>query len=892
MLLSSTKINQLSVPIAESSNPVEKSSNIRAMYPTNPPTPTSRSIPNPYSYTNPLIQDLRNRTGASTRELSTSTDFRPVSSKSFSSSALRDRPGITNESWRNLQAAESQHISTPAYSSDTTTALLSNSSNIFTRTQPSQLLEPPQSVPSKLTLAEQESSLIDDMLYVLGGTDGVYVLSDRAARVTRDGLTAHTASPQDLVFTIDGDIDSSLASLAQLITPLATHYNIVQHYVDTRSSYKYGRVCQAIAASMRGLLKEYFVLISQLERQARIDPTFSLQQLWYHVSPTMATMKTLAALTEALRDAETPSASAASEARLKGEKEPLRLGGLMLTVLVDRMNKLGGDLATRTLYIHILRSASMPFFDMMRKWIHRGDLDDDYNEFMVQENRKHSKANLPTDILDAYWSQRYVIREGSVPPFLEKWADKILIAGKYWNVIRECGGNPEEEGKNFGEIREEVDTSDATSVDGLLGAIGAFGLVGEIETAYLSANRLLLRRLINDEHLMDRIRSIKRFFLLDQSDFITHFFDLASTELAKPATEVSVSRLQNLFDLSIRNPAGVGANDPYRDDLKVELSRTTLVDMVLRISTIRGDPPGGSQTERIKENAWSSIEPVHRAVLTGLDAFNLTLTPNFPVTLVLNLRALTMYQLLFRHLMQCKHVERSLSSLWSEQNSEKAQMWGLKNRSTAPAPSTRDSSRTRNGPLDKSDQIFETRMHTLRAQMLDFIRQVLYYVCFEVIEPNWRAMEDSLLRAKTVDELLKLHEGFLETCLKECMLTQESLLKIFNKLSVTTLYFCSFAEWHNRNRRQNATLGSGLNPVFVFPEFLLPPSSPNLARSLALSTPYSEVNTLDKFETTFVVTVQLLIDALRFFASTETARLGSLVSRMDYNQFYSRHNTR
>ncbi|KAJ3336547.1 Gamma-tubulin complex component 2 [Gonapodya sp. JEL0774] len=901
MLSSSNKFNQQR---PNTQAPIGKSSDSAIMF------PSSSNNPRAAYFGVSSALDGSSHVATSTKGPASSyfseTSTLSLKATANSSTALKDGnlSHSAREPWSKLQPAESQHISVgPSRSSSSNNPTPFTSQPTFSNPQLSQVLQNPSTSKSSMSIAEQESVLIEDLLYVLTGIDGVYILSDRATQPSAlNGQMTGWKSrfpPQGLSYSIDTDIEVSLSSLAQRIIPLATHYTTVQSYIDSHSEYLYGRVCQAIAAAMRGLLKEYFVLVAQLERQFRGDPSFSLQQLWYHVSPTMATMKSLAALAEALREAEKPLPPAPGEVRAWGEKEPLRLGGVLLTLLVQRMNKLGGDTSTRTLYIHLLRCAAIPFFDILRNWIHRGDLVDQCNEFMIQENRKHTKANLRNDILDAYWSQRYVLRDGAVPPFLEKWADRILTAGKYWNVIKECGGDPEKDGRIALERYRDGEgvTVDSSPGDDLLRAIGATSIVEEIETAYLSANRLLLARLMNEEHLVDRIRrSIKRFFLLDQSDFITHFFDLASTELAKSAAEVSVSRLQNLFDLAVRNPAGVGSNDPYRDDLKVEMSRTTLVDMVLRISMIQGETLGldrEKQMERIKQNAWGSIEPVHRAVLTGLDAFNLTLTTNFPVTLVLNLRALTMYQLLFRHLMICKHVERSLSTLWSEQISEKSKLWGLRQRSVDPTSdlasfSARPESAVSNS--EKADQVFETRMYTLRAQMLDLIRQVLYYVCFEVVEPNWRDMEANLLRAKTVDELLKKHEDFLETCLKESMLTQESLLKIFNKLTVTALYFCNFADWHNRNRRQYNTLSgdAGVAPAFSFPEFLLPPSSPSLARSLALSSSYSKVNTLDKFETTFAGTAQLLIDALRFFASTETARLGGLASRMDYNQFYSR----
>lgn len=66
---------------------------------------------------------------------------------------------------------------------------------------------------------------------------------------------------------------------------------------------------------------------------------------------------------------------------------------------------------------------------------------------MVLEKRNVKKENLKEDFNDAYWEMRYTVREKLVPSFLQPLQTKILLAGKYLNVVRECGvsiANPED----------------------------------------------------------------------------------------------------------------------------------------------------------------------------------------------------------------------------------------------------------------------------------------------------------------------------------------------------------------------------------------------------------------------------------------------------------------
>ena len=61
-------------------------------------------------------------------------------------------------------------------------------------------------------------------------------------------------------------------------------------------------------------------------------------------------------------------------------------------------------------------------------------------------------------------------------------------------------------------------------------------------------------------------RSFKRFFLLDQGDFIVQFMDMTDQELKKPISKISEQKLESLLELSIRTST---ANcDPYKDDIR------------------------------------------------------------------------------------------------------------------------------------------------------------------------------------------------------------------------------------------------------------------------------------------------------------------------------------
>jgi gamma-tubulin complex component 2 len=79
--------------------------------------------------------------------------------------------------------------------------------------------------------------------------------------------------------------------------------------------------------------------------------------------------------------------------------------------------------------------------------------------------------------------------------------------------------------------------------------------------------------------------------------------------------------------------------------------------------------------------------------------------------------------------------------------------------------------------------------YCLRHRMLHFLQNFVYYVTLEVIGPRGHELESWLDKAEDLDEVMELHEKFLDTCLKECLLASQDLLQILTKIMTTCLLF-------------------------------------------------------------------------------------------------------
>lgn len=629
---------------------------------------------------------------------------------------------------------------------------------------------------AQLSLEQQESAIIEDLLFVFMGFEGQYIRFSDSYNPHEE--KERLVGPQ---FRILPGLDPSLRDLTKSMLKMATHYIAVETCVEVLSREEYGAVNHSLCAAVRRLLKDYLTLMAQLEHQMLTNDSFTLHVLNLHTKQTShmlfqlyTTGIELLKANGVLEDEESEDSADESD-DLEGILESLReggnvqltnkkicKGGSVLGLITRRLSSMSGDPAARELLTTLLREASKPYMAMLNEWLHHGGIKDPHGEFLIKEQRSIKRERLDQDYTDEYWEKRYTMRDALVPPQLEGVKDKVLLAGKYLNVVRECGG------VDISKTVQDVPTSfdDPRFLD-------------NVNSAYAYANSSLFNLLLTTHQLPARLRSLKHYFFLDRSDFFSYFLELGASELKKPAKNVNIGKLQSLLDIVVRQPGSVAAEDPYKEDVKVDIIETGLTNWLMKIVTVTGLDQDTANTNA--GSLTNYLTPANNAAvtddsnITGFQALVFDYSMPFPLSLVVSRVTLTRYQLLFRYLLSLRHLETSLVDCWLEQGKHAA--W--KHRSKNPRI-----------------ELWKRRAWTLRARMLVFVQQLLYYCTAEVIEPNWVALmsrlneegkddskgkgrdsEDGSVK-RTVDELMQDHVDFLATCLKECMLTNSKLLRV------------------------------------------------------------------------------------------------------------------
>ncbi|EFE45204.1 hypothetical protein TRV_00018 [Trichophyton verrucosum HKI 0517] len=617
----------------------------------------------------------------------------------------------------------------------------------------------------------QESAILQDLLFVFMGYEGQYIHYANAYNPSVE--TDRLVGPS---FQITPGLDPSLRDLTIAMLKMATHYSAMEAFVEVQSRSEFGAVNHALCAAIRKLLKDYLIMVAQLETQYINNPNFTLHVMHLHTMPTSQTLAQLYSLGQELLKknsllAQDPDESIddfddvdniLEQPREGGELAPgsmskkLCKGGNVLGLISQRLATFSGDPATGVLLQTLLREASRPYMAMLNEWLHHGGIRDPHAEFLVKEQKGIKRDKLEEDYTDEYWEKRYTIRDHEVPPQLDAVRDKVLLAGKYLNVVRECGGV---------DISKEVKDVPKTFDDPRF--------LDNINGAYAHANASLLHLLLTKNSLTTRFRSLKHYFFLDRSDFFSYFLELGASELRKPAKHVNEGKLQSLLDIVLRQPGSIAAQDPFKEDVKVRMNQMGLTKWLMRVVSVSGidqdNPEGGM--EKYQTPAPQSSE--NEKDIIGFDALELDYLVPFPLSLVISRKTVLRYQLVFRHLLSLRHLETLLVNSWQEHS--KSTSWKHKS-------------------SDRKVELWKRRAWTLRAKMLVFVQQLLYFCTVEVMEPNWQilmnrvngdgteATEVTVNGTKqvnrTVDELMQDHVDFLDTCLKECMLTQGKLLKV------------------------------------------------------------------------------------------------------------------
>lgn len=751
-----------------------------------------------------------------------------------------------------------------------------------------------------ISKGEQEAALVDDLLYVFMGYEGEYIRFDD--KYDPDDEKDRLMGP---TFVALPGLDPSLRDLTISMLTMASHYCAMETFVEVQSREEYGSVNHALCASIRSLLKDYLILVAQLETKVLSDEKFTLHQMHLSVLPTAQSLAQLYAMAQELLKKNSLLEEDLDDSMedfdadniierlreggdlLPGSMTKKRcIGGNVLALLSQRLATYSGDPAAKSILEMLLRDASKPYMAMLNEWLHHGGIHDPHAEFLIGERASIKRERLDEDYTDEYWDKRYYIRDKEIPPQLEAVKDKVLLAGKYLNVVRECGG------VNIASPIQDIPTTFEDS-----------RFLDNINHAYSFANSELLTLLLTKNSLRSRLRSMKHYFFLDRGEFFLYFLELSASELRKPHKNINEAKLQSLFELVINQPGSIAVADPFKEDVCVKMNEIGLTQWLMKIVNVQGidqenpDPV----VEQYRTPAATTAREDDKDI-NGFEALELDYRVPFPLSLIVSRKTVLRYQLIFRYTLALRHLEALLVDCWADHN--KLRSWTHKS-------------------TDKRIENWKRKAWTLRARMLVFVQQMLFYATAEVIEPNCQKLMAKVDDAefghdnntthtdrpprsqlkprtkRTVDELMQDHLDMLDSCMKDLGLTQGKLLRIHAKLMNGCTMFAAYTASLTRSlNAADADLSSDTSAAAAAAasgnhgkggkgrQFAPAPVEPAVEHDPARIAKLED--TLRRYEEHFNRHLKILIDSLNYYAATETVVLLGLCARLQYAEVQKR----
>lgn len=322
-------------------------------------------------------------------------------------------------------------------------------------------------------------------------------------------------------------------------------------------------------------------------------------------------------------------------------------------------------------------------------------------------------------------------------------ANEIFCTGKYLNVIkaydksRQCPFSGDLL-QNYEEYLEKQDFSEC------------------ISRAYQWANQELVKIIMEEKNLLGRLESMKQYFFLQSGDFLVHFLDGAEEELLKDSKLISQTKLQSLLEMGIRTSSA--DKDPYKDDVFCFLTAYTTVEILYAYNNLLG-----SQEQKVAKTIMQpgdDLQP-NKKSQKGHTLFNLDYKVEWPLNIILSKRVIMKYQILFRYLFAFKFNERRLNHFWHN-------FMSLKD-------------------LDSNRLL--SPVYFLLQKMLHFLKNIIYNICYEVIEKRWTKLKDGLKNVKTFEEIISLHDGFISGCMRDTLLSEQEFFNLVTRINQLCLVF-------------------------------------------------------------------------------------------------------
>ncbi|XP_030572577.1 gamma-tubulin complex component 2 homolog [Drosophila novamexicana] len=573
---------------------------------------------------------------------------------------------------------------------------------------------------SKLPARRQEHLLIRDLIYAFSGVPSSHI---RPEMPYKEISQLRTDQVDKVRFKIDESFSGAFRTLANELLPLIGYYINVQGFIE--DTIMTTGCARTLGIALHKSMQQYFELQAGLETQLQ-ERKLDLQQLVHQLRPWLKTMHALASLTSRVRRSELNSAQ-----------------------LLSLMDEHQAHFKCEQLKL-ILSDVSHYYMKMVQLWTQKGVLYDVRREFFVEDTSASDMSSTllsPKQCCHAYWAQRYRLHMERLPSFLAAHAERIFLAGKYLNVLRQCN-------VQMKLMQASLIYVPPVEMDGEVEVEAAH--VALIRSSYELPARKLLELLVKEEQLLQHLNNLQDYFLLQRLELVEAVLDNCAGQLQCNVDSLKPEKLQQIMLQLLQQ-----STDPHKHLLRSQLMDCDVATQLARRHKrlIKSKPEQNFDQEQSSEveassETDSSQLPAQLAI-NGYEAFTLRYEPKWPISLVIHEDAVEQLQLLHRVLFYLHYVLRQM------------------------------------GATPKHG----ARADALLERMTECIRQLEQHMTGDIVQPRWQTLLENAQKAQFVDELLQQFQDTLDQCQLLCLLSAPAtFVRALHTLGQLCLNYSSFLE--------------------------------------------------------------------------------------------------
>ncbi|KAJ2473703.1 Microtubule-nucleating Tub4p (gamma-tubulin) complex component, partial [Coemansia sp. RSA 2322] len=513
-----------------------------------------------------------------------------------------------------------------------------------------------------------EADLLQDLIYVMQGIDGTYVHWNRLR-------SAYTIRPDTHLSRPTRSMVASLSELGGLVKDIQ---NYIGHVGERGRLFE-----QSFCTELKAEMSDYYKLVSDIESRLFKAP----RTLRPGESPLGVTLRRMFNWTTEARQKLRLMATAIFKVQ-----EGKGGGDILSTIstLVD-----DGDPFIQSFAQRLLKTASVPFNDILVRWVTDGELVDPYREFFIREREGRR---------DMFWTEKYIVASDMIPVHINReMTRKIFQIGRSLNFLRVACDDAEWV-TNDGPRTQLVtggDLSDSRRLE---------------EFVYRSSamvNARLMSVLKEKFGLMGHILAMRRYLLFEQGDFALSLMEVLDNQIDRSGRNIMAHDLSAVLSSAVRS-----SNAQFE-------SQEHLSAMLLTFNE-----------EGAKQRGWDEV-----SLMYSLSA---------PLSYVVPKLAMRHYVEVSQFMIRLKRVEHMLHSMWRQQMTEARSLLRSEELLRRKNSAADSGDRGGRGPEDAMRQAM-SQSAIACSEMIQFFHQVQRYISLNVIEGAWGQFLETTKSSADID---------------------------------------------------------------------------------------------------------------------------------------------